>query len=58
MKINMEHNNEALEDTLWETNIAMENSPFSYYLSGKIGIFHGRTVSLPEGKSFLKLGDF
>ena len=34
--------------TLPETNIAMENSPFWWYLPGKMVIFHGY-VSLPEG---------
>ena len=37
--------------TLPETNIAMENPPFWWYLPGKIGIFYGY-VSLPEGNRF------
>ena len=38
--------------TLPETNIAMENPPFWWYLPGKIGIFMGY-VSFGEG-SFCK----
>ena len=34
--------------TLLSTNIAMENSPFWWYLPGKMGIFMGY-VGLPEG---------
>ena len=35
-------------DTLPETNIAMENQPFWWYLPGKMGIFMGY-VSFAEG---------
>ena len=35
-------------NTLPETNIAMENQPFWWYLSGKMGIFMGY-VSFREG---------
>ena len=37
-----------LESTLPETNIAMENPPFWWYLPGNMGIFHGY-VSLQKG---------
>ncbi len=39
----------TLTSTLPETNIAMENPPFWWYLPGKMVIFMGY-VSLPEGK--------
>ena len=38
------------KDTLPETNIALENPPFWWYLPGKVGIFMGH-VSFREGKS-------
>ena len=36
--------------TLQETNIAMGNPPFWWYLPGKMGIFMGYVVSFREGK--------
>ena len=38
----------ALASTLPETNIALENPPFWWYLPGNLGIFYGY-VSLTEG---------
>ena len=40
----------GLWNTLPETNVAMENPPFYWYLPGKMGIFMGY-VSLQEGNS-------
>ncbi len=40
--------------TLPETNIAMENPPFWWYLPGKMGIFMGY-VSFREGSPFVEM---
>ena len=43
--------------TLPETNIALENPPFSWYLPVNLGIFYGY-VSLTEGTKSHVLGGF